>query len=224
MRILVVEDEQDLRELIVEGLKIDGYAVDATGDGEEAHYMATVEPYDLILLDLNLPNLDGLSILKEIRKHNQEVKVLILSARSEIFDKVNGLDLGANDYLTKPFHFDELEARIRSLLRRSFKQHNTVITCGMIQLDTSKRMVYIDDKLLHLTKKEFALLEYFMFNQNRVIGQNELIEHVWDGSVNTFSNAIRVHIASLRKKLRQTCCNPIKNKVGEGYILENKDD
>lgn len=224
MRILVVEDEEELRELIVEGLTIDGYAVDSTGDGADAQYMASVEPYDLILLDLNLPNLDGLKILEEIRRKNQEVKILILSARSQIFDKVNGLDLGANDYLTKPFHFDELEARIRSLLRRSFKQHNTIILCGQIKLDTSKRKVYADNQFIHLTKKEFALLEYFMLNQNRIIGQSELIEHVWDASVNTFSNAIRVHIASLRKKLRNKIhYDPIKNKVGQGYMLENKD-
>ena len=178
------------------------------------------ENYDLILLDLNLPGIDGLDILQQFREINSSTPVLILSARGQIEDKVEGLDLGANDYLTKPFHFEELEARIRSLTRRRFIQENVCLKCGRITFDTRTRKTHIDHEELSLTRKESALLEYFILHQNRIISPEELIEHIWDGSVNSFSNSIRVHISSLRKKLRTALgSDPIQNKVGQGYIL-----
>lgn len=222
MRILVVEDEKDLRVLIAEGLALDGYAVDTAANGEEALFLATSEPYDLIILDLGLPGIDGLDVLKEIRTEDKTMKILILSARSEIKDKVDGLDLGANDYLTKPFHFDELEARVRSLLRRSFYQHDTLIEYGSIKLNTKNRLAYADGTYLNLTKKEFAILEYLLINKGNIISQSELIDHVWNGSVNIFSNSIRVHINSLRKKIKQIINDdPIHNKIGEGYYISD---
>ena len=151
---------------------------------------------------------------------NSSTPVLILSARGQIQDKVEGLDLGANDYLTKPFHFEELEARIRSLTRRKFIQENVCLKWGQLTFDTLTRKASVNNETISLTRKESALLEYFLLHQNCIISPEELIEHIWDGSVNSFSNSIRVHISSLRKKLRASVGkDPIQNKVGQGYIL-----
>lgn len=221
MRILVVEDEAELCAAIAEGLELDGYAVDQSGDGAEACELILVENYDLVVLDLNLPGMDGLEILRAVREQNQEVKVLILSARSAVGDKVRGLDAGANDYLAKPFAFEELEARVRGLLRRSFVQQNTVLRCGGLSLDTARRTATAAGRELVLTKKELALLEYFMFHAGKIISQEELLEHVWNREADSFSNAVRVHVASLRKKLKAaTGQELIQTKIGEGYYLE----
>lgn len=220
MRILIVEDEIDLCDTIAEGLQIEGYAVDRCYDGEEAYELIFTETYDVVVLDLNLPNMDGIEILTEVRKTNKELKVIILSARSNVSDKVLGLDIGANDYLAKPFEFEELEARIRNLLRRSFVQEHSVLTWKTISLDTAKRSVFINNKKIALTKKELGLLEYFLLNQHKVISQEALMEHVWNMEADSFSNAVRVHIASLRKKLKaELHFDPIATKISEGYYL-----
>lgn len=220
MRILVVEDEIDLQEAITEGLRIEGYAVDTCSNGDDAYELAYVGDYDLILLDINLPKMDGFEVLEKIRAHNDDVKVLILSARGSVLDKVKGLDIGANDYLTKPFAFAELEARIRNLIRRKFVQENNRLACGDITMDLSKRMAFVGKNELNLTKKELALLEYFLLHQEKVVSQEELIEHVWDASADSFSGAIRVHIATLRKKLKALLeYDPIRTKIGEGYYM-----
>ena len=220
MHILIIEDEAQLCRSIAEGLRMNGYETDTCFDGNEGLELCMTENYDLILLDLNLPGIDGLEILRQFRDFNSTTPVLILSARGQIQDKVEGLDLGANDYLTKPFHFEELEARIRSLTRRKFIQEDICLKCGRITFDTRTRKASIDDIPLSLTRKESALLEYFLLHQGRIISQEEMIEHLWDGSVNSFSNSIRVHISSLRKKLRTALgSDPIQNKVGQGYIL-----
>lgn len=221
MRILVVEDEIDLLEAIAEGLRIDGYAVDTSEDGEEGLELAVVNDYDLIILDLNLPNMDGLDILKNIRTNDKLTKILILTSRSSIEDRVKGLDLGANDYLIKPFHFDELEARIRCLLRMKFIQEDEELKYKNLKINTKSRKAYIADNEIKLTRKEFAILEYLMKNINKTISQEELIDHVWDNSVDMFSNSVRVHINSLRKKLKVKLDEDIiKNVVGLGYIIE----
>ncbi len=220
MRLLVVEDETALCESIAEGLRLDGYEVDTCQDGLEALELCDVEPYDLILLDLNLPGPDGMEVLRRLRASNVQTGVLILSARGQLRDKVSGLDAGANDYLTKPFHFEELEARVRSLTRRRFIQENIRLSWGDVSFDTKSRTAYVKGQSLTLTRKEAGLLEYLLLHQGRVISQEEMIEHLWDGSVNSFSNSIRVHVSSLRKKLRAALgYDPIQNKVGQGYIL-----
>lgn len=223
MRLLVVEDEQSLREDITKKLQYSGYEVDACGGGETASEYLAVEYYDLVLLDLNLPKIDGMTLLRNFRKENQETPVLILSARSEINDKVEGLDAGANDYLSKPFHLAELEARIRSLTRRQFIQRDVCLQCGKITYDTKSRIATVDGVAINLTRKETGVLEYLMLHQGRPVSQEELIEHVWDSSVDSFSNSIRVHISALRKKLRAVLgYDPIRNRIGEGYEIEGE--
>ena len=221
MHILIIEDEEQLCRSMAEGLRMDGYETDTCFDGEEGLELCMTENYDLILLDLNLPGIDGLEILRQFRTFNTNTPVLILSARVQIQDKVEGLDLGANDYLTKPFHFQELEARIRSLTRRKFVQEDVCLKWNQLTFDTRTRETSVNGVPISLTRKESSLLEYFLLHQNRVISPEEMIEHIWDGSVNTFSNSIRVHISSLRKKLKAAIgFDPIQNKIGQGYILE----
>lgn len=199
MRILIVEDERALCDAIARSLRNLAYSVDCCHDGQEALDLLDVEAFDLVILDLNLPRIDGMTVLRELRKTDCETKVLILSARGEVSDKVAGLDAGANDYLTKPFHLDELAARIRSLTLRRFTQSDVVLTCRKLRFDTKARIASVDSETLSLTRKETGILEYLMLNQGRPVSQEELIEHVWDSSVNSFSNATRVHISSLRK-------------------------
>ena len=178
------------------------------------------ERYDLVLLDLNLPKKDGMTVLRTLRQADRETPVLILSARSEVADKVEGLDAGANDYLAKPFHLAELEARIRSLTLRQFTQQDVVLSCGEITFDCRARMASAKGQALTLTRKETGILEYLMLHQGRPVSQEELMEHVWDNSVDSFSNSIRVHISALRKKLRLALgYDPICNRIGEGYLM-----
>lgn len=220
MRILIVEDETDLCDSIAEGLQIDGYAVDTCYDGEEAYELITTETYDLVVLDLNLPGMDGIDILSKVRSQDKNIKILILSARSTVSDKVTGLDSGANDYLAKPFDFEELEARIRCLLRRTFIQEDTILVWDSISLDTVRRSASVNGEELALTKKELALLEYFLLHPDKVISQEEMMEHVWNMEADSLSNAVRVHIASLRKKLKAALSyDTIATKIGAGYYL-----
>lgn len=224
MRLLIVEDEKELCDTVAKTLYHAGYEVDTCYDGIEALDYILAENYDLIVLDLNLPEMDGMELLKELRKKNEETKVLILSARSQIADKVEGLDAGANDYMEKPFHLQELEARIRSLTRRKFVQKDVCLTCGGIKFDTKKREAYANGEFVPLTRKENGILEYLLLNQGRPVSQEELIEHVWDASADSFSGSIRVHMSSLRKKLKAVLgYDPIVNKIGEGYkVVEDK--
>ena len=223
MHILVVEDEQALCDTIVRSLKRLAYSVDYCYDGQKAMDMLAVERFDLVILDLNLPGEDGMTILKTLRKTDCDTRVLILSARCEVADKVAGLDAGADDYLTKPFHLDELAARIRNLTLRRFHQNDVILTCADLSFDTKARKAAVCGEALSLTRKETGILEYLMLNQGRPVSQEELIEHVWDSSVDNFSNSIRVHISALRKKLRSALgYDPIYNRIGEGYVMEAK--
>ena len=224
MHLLVIEDERALCETIVRSLRRLAYSVDYCYDGEKALELLGVECYDLVLLDLNLPKKDGMTVLRTLRQTDRETRVLILSARSRISDKVEGLDCGANDYLVKPFHLEELEARVRSLTRRSFVQHDAVLRCGELSFDTVKRTAQVRGEVVALTRKENGILEYLLLNQGRPVSQEELMEHVWDGSVNSFSNSIRVHISSLRKKLKAALgYDPILNRIGEGYLMGGRE-
>lgn len=223
MRILLVEDERRLSGYLVKGLENSGYAVDAVYDGEEALYACSVNDYDLAVLDLNLPKKDGLEVLAEIRRTDMEIKVLILSARSAVSDRILGLDMGANDYLVKPFDFGELEARIRSLLRRDFSQAPTVLTAGELTLDTGTRRVSCRGQDVPLTRKEYGILEYLLLHKNQVISAEEMTEHVWNNEFDPFSNTFRYHIHSLKKKLNlATGEERIRTVRGQGYILEDE--
>ena len=223
MRILVVEDERALSETIVRSLRRLAYSVDPCYDGDTAIDLLGSERYDLVLLDLNLPKKDGMTVLRTLRQTDRETRVLILSARSEVADKVEGLDAGANDYLAKPFHLEELEARIRSLTLRQFTQNDVVLHCGPLSFDTRSRAATAAGQPLALTRKETGILEYLLLHRGRPVSQEELLEHVWDNSVDNFSNSIRVHISALRKKLRAALgYDPVRNRIGEGYLIEEE--
>ena len=225
MRLLIVEDEKQICDMVAKSLYGVGYEVDTCYDGEEALECILTEDYDLIVLDLNLPGMDGMEILRELRRDNEETKVIILSARGQIADKVEGLDAGANDYMEKPFHIKELEARIRSLTRRKFVQKDVCLESGGISFDTIKREAYAKGEKVSLTRKENGILEYLLLNLGRPVSQEELMEHVWDASVDSFSGAIRVHMSSLRRKLKAVLgYDPILNKVGEGYKIREEAD
>lgn len=220
MHLLVVEDERILCETIVRSLRRLAYSVDCCYDGNRALELLQTERYDLVILDLNLPGRDGMSVLRTLRQTDRNTRVLILSARNEVSDKVGGLDAGANDYLSKPFHLAELEARIRSLTLRQFIQRDVLLRCGSLTFDTKARVALAHGRALTLTRKETGIVEYLMLHQGRPVSQEELLEHVWDNSVDNFSNSIRVHISALRKKLRAALgYDPIRNRIGEGYLM-----
>ena len=220
MHLLVIEDERVLCETIVRSLRRLAYSVDHCYDGDQALELLGTERYDLVLLDLNLPGKDGMTVLRTFRQRDRKTPVLILSARGEVKDKVEGLDAGANDYLSKPFHLAELEARIHSLTLRQFTQQDVLLTFKALSFDTRSRTATVDGQTLALTRKETGILEYLMVHQGRPVSQEELMEHVWDNSVDSFSNSIRVHISALRKKLRAALgYDPIRNRIGEGYLM-----
>ena len=219
-KVLVVEDEANICSFIETLLETNGYQALVANTCAMGQTLFTSHNPDLIILDLGLPDRDGLELIRFVRQKFL-TPIVVLSARTTEQDKIEALDLGANDYLTKPFHFEELEARIRSLTRRKFIQEDVCLRCSRITFDTRTREASVDGAPLALTRKESSLLEYFLLHRNRIISPEEMIEHLWDGSVNSFSNSIRVHISSLRKKLRTALgYDPIQNKIGQGYILE----
>lgn len=224
MRILLVEDEKKLSNSIVKGLTNAGYAVDAAYDGEEALYEYEVNEYDLIILDLNLPKKDGIDVLREIREKDNEMKILILSARTKIDDRILGLDEGANDYLIKPFDFGELKARIRNLLRRDFVQKPQDLTLNGLTVDTKAKRVLYHTQEIALTRKEYGILEYLMLHKNQIISAETLTEHVWNNEFDPFSNSFRYHIHSLKKKISAASgLDFIKTVWGQGYIIEDSE-
>lgn len=215
MKLLLVEDEYRLASVVQKGLKKSGFAVDTAYDGESALELIGINEYDLVILDLNLPKVDGFTVLHEIRKISNTIKVLILSSRNHVKDKVQGLDLGANDYLEKPFDFLELVARIRNLLRWEFVLENSVVSFGAIDINLSTQSVTKDGIPVSLTKKEYSILEYLVKNRTRYISAEEIIEHVWESDVDLFSNSFKFHISSLKKKLSTE--NIIVTVRGKGY-------
>ena len=219
--LLIVDDSKFQRVVIRQSLGEHFNFAEAVS-GEECLTIMEKESdaIDLVLLDLNLPGKDGMTVLRTLRQTDRETRVLILSARSEVEDKVQGLDAGANDYLAKPFHLAELEARIRSLTLRQFTQQDVLLSCGGLSFDTRSRTAAVNGQTLTLTRKETGILEYLMVHQGRPVSQEELMDHVWDNSVDSFSNSIRVHISALRKKLRAVLgYDPIRNRIGEGYLM-----
>ncbi|NPA06433.1 MAG: response regulator transcription factor [Chloroflexi bacterium] len=223
MQLLIIEDEEDFAKALAHGLQQHGYAVDLAFNGEQGLFFASIYSYDLVILDLNLPDIDGFDICQHLREQNPEVLILILTARARIEDKVTGLDLGADDYLVKPFHFQELFARIRALIRRqsAAEGRKPILQWGDLKLDPITHTAWQGKRKLNLTRKEFAILEYFMRHPGKVISQEELLEHIWNAHVNPFTNTVRVHIRSLRKKLGDNPEKPryIKTIIGVGYCL-----
>jgi Response regulators consisting of a CheY-like receiver domain and a winged-helix DNA-binding domain len=221
MRILLVDDEEDFSDSLSEGLRNEGYVVDVALNGEEALFLYDLYPYDLILLDLNLPDTDGLILCDKFRSINPKALICILSARGEVFEKIEGLDQGADDYLSKPIHFDELLARIRALCRRNLNVRRPLVEVGQLSIDTNLRMVYIADSEIKLTAKEYSLLEYLTQNIGKVVAAEELILHIWGEQDALFSNSVRTQISYLRTKLRKAgVTNPvIVTTVNIGYTL-----
>ncbi len=222
MRILVVEDEKKVASFIKKGLEEDYYSVDVAMDGKEGTRLALSEEYDLIILDIMLPFKDGISILKDIRAEKISTPVLMLTAKDNVEDKVHGLDSGADDYLAKPFAFDELLARVRALLRRNSIEKNTVLIAGELQLDTQTHKAFRNGDEIQLTVKEYMILEFLLRNKNRVISRTVLSEHVYDYHFDSDTNVIDVYINKLRNKIDKGFDNPILQTVrGVGYIIKD---
>jgi len=225
MRILVVEDEHDLADAVARGLRNDGYATDVAYDGDEAMAKIEVNDYDLICLDLNLPGVDGRTIARSIRAGQiqlpgEQPRILMLTARGEASDRIGGLDGGADDYVVKPFDFDELRARVRALLRRDAGRSTALLRVGSLDLDTARHEARRDGRPLPLSPKEFALLRYFMSDPGAVFSQEDLLEHVWDENADPFTKTVRVTVMTLRRKLEaEGDEQPIETVVGSGYRL-----
>ena len=201
MRILIIEDEQRLSNIIKNGLIEDGFAVDQAFDGEEGQYLAESEQYDLIVLDIMLPKLDGIELCRQLRQKNLKIPVLMLTARSTTDDKVAGLDSGADDYMTKPFSFIELRSRVHALIRRSHQSASPTLTAADLELDPLKHIVKRGERVINLTPKEFAILELLLRHTGDVVSRTTIIEHVWDYNFDGMSNIVDVFVASLRKKI-----------------------
>lgn len=216
MRILIVEDEPNLLQQITETLKAQGYVTDTATDGEQAHYMASVENFDAVILDLGLPQIDGLTVLKRWRSEGLTMPVLILTARDSWHEKVSGMDAGADDYVTKPFHPQELLARIRALLRRAAGHASAVLQCGQLQLDTRQAQFSFNHQPLSLTGHEYKVLAYLIHNMGQVVSRTELTEHIYAQDQDRDSNTIDVFIGRLRKKIPAPYIQTLR---GLGYKL-----
>ncbi len=221
MRVLVVEDELELAGQITDALRDAGYAVDVAHDGEQGHYLGDVEPYDAAILDLGLPVLDGLTVLRRWRQAGRTFPVLILTARDQWSEKVEGFDAGADDYVGKPFSMEEVLARIRALIRRAAGHASPELTCGPVRMDTRGRRVSVDGAPVVLTAHEFKLLSYLMHHQREVVSRTELVEHIYDQDFDRDSNTIEVFVGRLRKKLGT---DVIKTLRGQGYVMAPPDD
>lgn len=216
MRVLVVEDDQDLNRQISEALVDAGYVVDRAFDGEEGHYLGDTEPYDAVVLDIGLPQMDGISVVERWRRDGRKMPVLILTARDRWSDKVSGIDAGADDYVTKPFHIEEVLARVRALIRRAAGHASSELTCGPLRLDTRVSKADVDGVPLKLTSHEFRLLAYLMHHMGEVVSRSELVEHLYDQDFDRDSNTIEVFVGRLRKKMG---IDMIETVRGMGYRM-----
>src|SRR4051794_5699487 len=216
MRVLVVEDDVNLSRQLATALKEAGYAVDTAHDGEEGHFLGESEPYDAVVLDLGLPVLDGISVLEKWRRAGKRMPVLILTARDRWSDKVQGIDAGADDYVAKPFHIEEVLARVRALVRRAAGHASNEIECGPVRLDTRAGRVTVDGNPVKLTSHEYRVLEYLMHHRDRVVSRSELIEHLYDQDFDRDSNTIEVFVGRLRKKVSPELIETVR---GLGYRI-----
>lgn len=227
MKILVVEDEKDLNKIITKYLKKSNYSVDSAYNGEEALDYINVGEYDVIILDIMMPKMNGYDFIKQIRRDKNNVAVLMLTAKDSLEDKVKGLDLGADDYLVKPFEFDELLARIRAMLRRNYRESATnILVIGDVELDTVKKSVTKNGNIIELTAKEYEVLEYLLRNKNHILSREQIREHVWDFDYEGESNIIDVLIKNIRQKIDDNKEESIiQTKRGAGYVIrEDKEE
>lgn len=220
MRLLVVEDERDLNRQIVAALEQAGYVVDRAYDGEEGLFLAETEPYDAIVLDIGLPKKDGIAVLEALRAAGRTAPVLILTARDRWSDKVRGFDAGADDYVAKPFHMEEVLARLRALVRRASGHASAELVCGPVHLDTRAGRVIVDGAAVKLTSHEYRLLSYLMHHAGRIVSRTELVEHLYDQDFDRDSNTIEVFVGRLRKKLG---VEVIQTMRGLGYLIEKSE-
>jgi DNA-binding response OmpR family regulator len=220
MKILYVEDYKLLRESVALGIRDKGWLIDTSADGEEGLWMATENEYDAIILDIMLPKLTGFEILKRLRKSNNNTPIIMLTAKDELENRIEGLDSGADDYLTKPFYIDELISRINALYRRNSNQRQPLITCGDIEINTITKVVKRSGEIIDLTTREFALMEYFAHRMDQVVSRTDIWEHVYGSEHNSTSNIVDVYIGYLRKKLNANGApNRLHTKRGHGYFL-----
>lgn len=223
MRILVVEDDLDLNRQLCTAMQDAGYVIDSAADGEEGHFLGDTEPYDCVILDIGLPLMDGISVLQRWRADGRLMPVLILTARDRWSDKVSGMDAGADDYVTKPFHIEEILARVRALIRRASGHASSELRCGPLMVDTKASKATVDGVALKLTSHEFRVLSYLMHHQSEVVSRTELTEHLYDQDFDRDSNTVEVFVGRLRKKIGH---NLIETVRGLGYRLsdDNPDD
>jgi len=222
MRVLLVEDDSRIASFVAKGLRESAYAVDVSGNGTDAVYMAALNQYDLFILDVNLPGIDGFEVARQVRASGNTKPILMLTARDAIDDLEAGLDGGADDYLTKPFEFRELLARLRALLRRHADVRPPKIVIADMEIDTVSHTVKRTGERVSLTSKEYALLEFLAINRGRVVGREEISEHVWDETFDPFSNLIEVYIKRLRSKIDSRAERPlIHTRRGAGYVLDD---
>ncbi|MFC5385362.1 response regulator transcription factor [Aquamicrobium segne] len=216
MRVLVVEDDKDLNRQICDALIDAGYVVDKAYDGEEGHYLGDTEPYDAVILDIGLPQMDGISVVEHWRRDGRKMPVLMLTARDRWSDKVAGIDAGADDYVAKPFHIEEVLARLRALIRRAAGHASAELVCGPLRLDTKTSKVDVNNVLLKLTSLEFRLLAYLMHHMDKVVSRTELVEHLYDQDFDRDSNTIEVFVGRLRKKIGIDLIETVR---GMGYRI-----
>ena len=221
MHVLLVEDSVRLRDSLTDGLQRSGYGIDAAADGEQALRYARHNSYDIIVLDLMLPKIDGLTVLRELRESDDPTHVLILTARDSVDDRVEGLRLGADDYLTKPFAFEELLARLEALTRRSYHRKNPRIAVGPLNIDTSARMVHCDEHEIEFTRREYALLEYLAYRAGQVVSRRQIEDHLYGENNFPMSNAVDRLVCAIRRKLETvTDQKLLKTRRGLGYVLQ----
>ena len=221
MRLLVVEDDRNLNRQLVEAFEEAGYAVDGAFDGEEGHFLGDTESYDAVVLDIGLPVMDGITVLEKWRRAGRKMPVLLLTARDRWSDKVAGIDAGADDYVAKPFHMEEVQARIRALVRRAAGLASNEIVVGPVALDTRAGKVAVDGQTIRLTSHEYRLLAYLMMHQGRVVSRTELVEHLYDQDFDRDSNTIEVFVGRLRKKLGVDLIQTVR---GLGYTVGTSAD
>ncbi len=219
----MIEDEKNLSDVIKKGFLENGFAVDQAFDGEEGLYLAETESYDVIILDVMLPKLDGITVCKKLREKKVAIPILMLTAKAQVEDRVTGLDVGADDYLTKPFEFLELKARINALLRRNYRQPETIISIDTLEIDPVKRIAKRDSKEITLTPKEFAILEFLARHKDEPVTRTQITEHTWDYNFDSLSNVVDVFIATLRKKIDGGQKKKLIHTVhGVGYVISER--